>query len=153
MEIQQKWYQKPVTVVLFLIFFFPIGLYLMWKNDLWSKTTRVIVSVFFGLLVLGNLVNDKKSSTSNYGSTLNDNNSFSSSENYKDCSRSSHELFVKRHFENSGNQVHGISTLQKSGECGFVFVVNGYSDKLGSYICTVKTDGSDGIKIIDAGCE
>lgn len=55
MENQQKWHQKPVTAVLFLIFFFPVGLYLMWKNNLWSKTTRVIVSVFFGLLVVGNL--------------------------------------------------------------------------------------------------
>ena len=152
MENQQKWHQKPVTAVLFLIFFFPVGLYLMWKNNLWSKMTRVIVSVFFGLLVVGNLVNDKKSSTSNYGSTIN-NNSTSSSESYKDCNRSSHELFVRRHFENSGNQVHGISTLQKSGECGFVFVVNGYSNKLGSYICTVKTEGSNGIKILDAACE
>lgn len=59
MENQQKWHQKPVTAVLFLIFFFPVGLYLMWKNNLWSKTTRVIVSVFFGLLVVGNLMNDK----------------------------------------------------------------------------------------------
>lgn len=55
MENQLKWYQKPVAVVLFLIFFFPVGLYLMWKFDLWSKTTRVLVSVFFGLLVLGNM--------------------------------------------------------------------------------------------------
>lgn len=51
----QKWYQKPVTVILFLIFFFPVGLYLMWKNGLWSKTARIVVSVFFGLLILGNL--------------------------------------------------------------------------------------------------
>ena len=51
----QKWYQKPLTVILFLIFFFPIGLYLIWKNQLWSKTARILVSVFFGLLVLGNI--------------------------------------------------------------------------------------------------
>lgn len=152
MENQQKWHQKPVTAVLFLIFFFPVGLYLMWKNNLWSKTTRVIVSVFFGLLVVGNLVNDKKGSTSNYGSTMY-NNSTSSPESYKDCSRSSHELFVRKHFESTGSQVHGISTLQKNGECGFIFVVNGYNYKLGSYICTVKTEGSNGIKIIDGGCE
>ena len=55
MENQQKWHQKPVTAVLFLIFFFPVGLYLMWKNNLWSKTARIIVSVFFSLLVVGNL--------------------------------------------------------------------------------------------------
>ena len=63
----QKWYQKPVTVILFLIFFFPVGLYLMWKNELWSKTTRVVVSVFFGLLVLGNL--SKESTSKSFNST------------------------------------------------------------------------------------
>ena len=54
-QITQKWFQKPITVILFLIFFFPVGLYLMWKNELWSKTVRVVVSVFFGLLVLVNI--------------------------------------------------------------------------------------------------
>lgn len=64
----QKWYQKPVSVILFLIFFFPVGLYLMWKNELWSKTTRVVVSVFFGLLVLGSYNNNKSNSVTNYNS-------------------------------------------------------------------------------------
>lgn len=58
----QKWYQKPVIVILFLIFFFPVGLYLMWKYDLWSKTTKVVVSAFFGLLVLGNISKNSSSS-------------------------------------------------------------------------------------------
>ena len=62
----QKWYQKPVTVILFLIFFFPIGLYLMWKNELWSKTARIVVSVFFGLLVLGNINKGNKNNSSSY---------------------------------------------------------------------------------------
>lgn len=70
MQDQQKWYQKPLTGVLFLIFFFPIGLFLMWKYDLWSQTTRVIVSVFFGLLILGNL--SKKSTSKSFGTTNNE---------------------------------------------------------------------------------
>lgn len=70
-----------------------------------------------------------------------------------DCSRVNHENKVRSHFENSGSQVHGISTLSKNGECGFVFVVNGYNPKFGSYTCTVKTEGSNGIEIIDAGCD
>ena len=61
MENQLKWYQKPVAVVLFLIFFFPVGLYLMWKNELWSKKARVVVTVFFGLLILGSLNNNNES--------------------------------------------------------------------------------------------
>lgn len=64
----QKWYQKPVIVILFLIFFFPVGLYLMWKNNLWSKTTRIITSVFFGLLILSNLNKNKSNQLSNNSS-------------------------------------------------------------------------------------
>ncbi len=65
MENQQKWHQKPVTAVLFLIFFFPVGLYLMWKNNLWSKTTRVIVSVVFTLLIIVNVGKNESSNLSN----------------------------------------------------------------------------------------
>src|SRR5690606_14459630 len=62
-----KWYQKPVTVILFLIFFFPVGLYLMWKHDLWNKTTRVIVSVFFGLLIIANMKNSSNEKAPQFG--------------------------------------------------------------------------------------
>lgn len=72
MENQLKWYQKPVVVVLFLIFFFPVGLYLMWKHDLWSKTVRVLISVFFGLMVLKSINEDGKSSNLNTIKTIED---------------------------------------------------------------------------------
>ena len=52
---EKKWHQKPTAVVLFLIFFFPVGLYLMWKNSMWNKTTRVLISIFFGLFVVKNI--------------------------------------------------------------------------------------------------
>lgn len=68
MQNQQKWYQQPATVVVFLIFFFPVGLYLMWKYDLWSKTARVIVSVFFGLVVFWSVNSKKFKSKNNYNS-------------------------------------------------------------------------------------
>lgn len=65
-----KWHQKPGIVILFLIFFFPIGLYLMWKSELWSKTSRIVVSVFFGLLILANInknVDKKEIESAQYG--------------------------------------------------------------------------------------
>jgi len=71
-QTERKWYQKPVTVVLFLILFFPAGLYLMWKNELWSKTSRIVVSVFFGLLVLGN-INKANETNSNFSNSSNEN--------------------------------------------------------------------------------
>ncbi len=50
----EKWYEKTGVIILMLILFFPIGLYLMWKyNKTWSTTTKVIISVFFGLVFIG----------------------------------------------------------------------------------------------------
>lgn len=58
-----KWYQKPTGIIIVLIFFFPVGLYLMWKNEIWTKATRIVVSIIFGLLLINsiNKNNDKKS--------------------------------------------------------------------------------------------
>ena len=62
---EKKWYQKPVTVVLFLIFFFPVGLYLMWKHELWSKTARWIISAVFALAVVANAGKNESTTVSN----------------------------------------------------------------------------------------
>ena len=47
-----KWHQKPIFVITFLIFFFPVGLFLMWKNQLWSKKIRLGVSGLFLLIIV-----------------------------------------------------------------------------------------------------
>jgi len=62
MEIQTetKWYQKPTGVIILLIIFFPVGLYLMWKNDMWTKKTRWIVTAGIAVLILAG-GNDKPS--------------------------------------------------------------------------------------------
>jgi hypothetical protein len=58
-----KWHQKTTPVILLLFFFFPVGLYLMWKNEMWSKTTRWIVTSIFAFAIIanagGNKSNDK----------------------------------------------------------------------------------------------
>lgn len=64
-----KWYQKPTAVILFLIFFFPVGLYLMWKNEMWSKTARWIVTGVFALAVIANANGNKSSNSSNNDSS------------------------------------------------------------------------------------
>lgn len=140
-----KWYQKPITVILFLIFFFPVGIFLMWKYDLWSKTTRALVSVFFGLMVVSNM--NKNTDLAQSGSVE------SSLTNQRVCSESRHLDYVREHFEKKGNDVYGISTAVIN-DCGYVFIVNGYSRRIGTgYTCTVKTNGSNGIEVIDAACD
>lgn len=48
-----KWHQKPAGVIALLILFFPVGLFLMWKNKLWTPTTRVVVTIVIGVLLAG----------------------------------------------------------------------------------------------------
>lgn len=59
-----KWYQKQTGIIILLIIFFPIGLYQMWKNNLWSKKTRWIVTIT--LIVLIGLGQNGKKTTYSY---------------------------------------------------------------------------------------
>jgi hypothetical protein len=54
MSDQQKalWYDNNFIVIILLIIFFPIGLYGLWKNKKISKNVKIIVSIFFGLLII-----------------------------------------------------------------------------------------------------
>jgi len=78
-----KWHQKTSSVIVLLIFFFPIGIYLMWKNELWTKQIRWIVTGIIALLIVinaNNNKNDKKSSSSKSESNYNSNPSGSSND-------------------------------------------------------------------------
>lgn len=81
---QSKWYQKPVTVILFLIFFFPVGLYLMWQHNLWNKPVRIIISGLIGLILILNNSNNgnKKPSLGEYSSFGHDTDIYCGSSNY-----------------------------------------------------------------------
>lgn len=48
-------------IIAMLVLFFPIGLYLMWKNAQWSKGSKIIVTAIFGVLTIGILTNDPDS--------------------------------------------------------------------------------------------
>jgi hypothetical protein len=50
---QPTWYQKPLAILLLLVFFFPAGLFLMWKYAPWNKTVKWGITGFFLLLLLG----------------------------------------------------------------------------------------------------
>ena len=47
-----KWHEKTINIIIFLILFFPIGLYFMWKNNIWSIKIRWMISIFFLLAVV-----------------------------------------------------------------------------------------------------
>jgi hypothetical protein len=53
-QTELKWYQKPTGIIILLIVFFPVGLFLMWKNEMWSKKTRWIVTGTIAILFIAN---------------------------------------------------------------------------------------------------
>ena len=70
-QTELKWYQKPTGIIILLIFFFPVGLYLMGKNDLWTKQTRWIVTGILAVIVIANAGNDKSNSSNSSSSSSN----------------------------------------------------------------------------------
>ena len=66
-QTEPKWYQKQTGIIILLILFFPVGLYLMWKYQLWTKKSRWIVSGVLALLVIANY--GKKPMSSSYSSS------------------------------------------------------------------------------------
>ena len=47
-----KIYEKNWFIILMLVVFFPVGLFLMWKNAKWNKTVKIIISVLFAVMVI-----------------------------------------------------------------------------------------------------
>ena len=86
-QTELKWFQKQTGIIILLILFFPVGLYLMWKNQLWTKKTRWIVSGVIAVLVIANY--GKQPTSSSYSSSSSS-SSYSSSSKVKCgyCSRS-----------------------------------------------------------------
>ncbi|CAD2078232.1 hypothetical protein JEOAER750_01866 [Jeotgalicoccus aerolatus] len=48
--------EKNWFIVLLLIIFFPVGIYLMWRYSDWGQKPKYIITSFFGVLVLLNMV-------------------------------------------------------------------------------------------------
>ena len=55
---ERKWHEKTGWIIFFLIVFFPIGLFLMWKSN-WKKAPKIIVSVLYGLALIAYIVSPK----------------------------------------------------------------------------------------------
>lgn len=59
----KKWYQQDWAIIVFLVVFFPVGLYLMWKYANWSKVAKWIVTASIGVLVVISMANPQKTGT------------------------------------------------------------------------------------------
>ena len=72
---QPKWYDKIWLVIILCIFFFPVGLYALWKNQSISKGWKISVTVIIAFVVIGQIGKNK-----NGVSSSSDNTSSSSNE-------------------------------------------------------------------------
>lgn len=46
------WYERPSYVICLLVLFFPVGLFLMWKNMKWNFTVKIVITVIVLLAAL-----------------------------------------------------------------------------------------------------
>lgn len=76
MEIQTKWYQRTWGILALLVFFFPLGLYLMWKHAKWNGIVKLMITGFFALITFigvsdGKSENNKASTPNTEGQQVN----------------------------------------------------------------------------------
>ncbi|VFQ47122.1 hypothetical protein [Desulfoluna butyratoxydans] len=53
-----NWYDHDWKVVLLLIFFFPLGLYGLWKSPHFKKPTKIIIFITYFIGLVGSLLNN-----------------------------------------------------------------------------------------------
>lgn len=142
----EPWYGKTWVIILFLIFFWPVGLILMWmKTCKWEKAVKVVVTVLFAVYVAASIffVTSMMSSLTNLAatsatqsavtSTQPSTNSGSSSDN-KDSGSSSNSGSSNSGSSNSGNS--GSSGSGSSGSSSSSSAIN-YSNTRYGYSCTL----------------
>lgn len=54
----KNWHEKTGWIIFFLIIFFPIGLFLMWKSN-WKKAPKIIVSALYGIALIAYIASPK----------------------------------------------------------------------------------------------
>ena len=48
----KKWYEDTFWIIFFLVIFWPVGLFLMWRPQVtWSTVVKVIVTLILGCLI------------------------------------------------------------------------------------------------------
>jgi len=56
---QPQWYDKTWLVIVLCIFFFPVGLYALWKNSSIAKGWKIGVTAFFALVIISQIGKEK----------------------------------------------------------------------------------------------
>jgi hypothetical protein len=60
---KKRWYQRSGWIIFFLIIFFPVGLYLMWKHAVWTNRTKWIITGVVAVFALIRFASPAEEST------------------------------------------------------------------------------------------
>ena len=66
---KKKFYETKLFTILLLILFFPVGIYLMFKNNHFSKPIRATITVIFAILLIGGIFAPEKPETTSKKAT------------------------------------------------------------------------------------
>ena len=55
-ERQSKTMSNPIYIAACLFVLWPVGLYYMWKNQVYNKPVRIIISIIIPIIVINNLI-------------------------------------------------------------------------------------------------
>lgn len=156
---EQKWYDKTWLVVVLCIFFFPVGLYALWKNASIAKGWKIGVTVFFALVVLAQLGKDKSKTD---GTADNSSTSTASTpaltQAQKDSFAKAEQLAAIEERKNqtitAGDIVSSYEANEVSADENFKgkkFYVEGYIDNIGKDILDdiyVTLEAGNGIRSV-----
>lgn len=149
LEMPPKWYTKNGVIIAFLIFFFPVGLFLMWKYSKWNIALKIIITILFASLILYDISNYDNTQTTNTNTnsqpatsdvTSSTNNSKPSEEIMKvDC----YQLYNDyKDNEISADTKYKGKTLQITGQVYDIY--RAIDDK--PYV-SIKMNGFEGIRL------
>lgn len=140
------WYENKTVVVLLCIFFFPVGLYALWKNSSISQGWKIGVTLIIVFLVISVMVDDAKDGSQS--STSSNNTSAPSSEQKPE--KTSEELRAEREKTtiSPNSLINAYNANELSADESFKgkrFHVEGYVDNIGKDILgnpyvTLKTN-------------
>lgn len=140
---QFKWHQKPVAVVLMLIFFWPLGLYFMWANGMWSATTRWVLTIALLLVTIVGL----SGRTKNSGPlSADDNSSGSSGSSISPNGGESCGYAVKERVESIGHIFQGA---EYKGDGWFLVMASNLEATDAYYVARIHVNGDCEVDNVD----
>jgi hypothetical protein len=160
-----KFYQEKWFCVLMLILFFPIGIFLMFKYKHFNNIVRIIITIIFGLMIVGYLGNNSPNNNSTSNNISNSNTTVEESQNStsvedktSDSKQQEPEATWQEVISFEGNSIKDTQTFPissdywaiqwatkpgKYGDMNFQIYVYDENGNLKSVVANVIGEGSD----------